>query len=90
MSNVLVMPWAIPVIFGCLVGMVAIIANTISSVVKSNAETSLKKRMVDQGFAVDDIERVVRSTSHACPNCGSDYPEEQYRPAKPPKHARAV
>ena len=91
MSNVLVMPWAIPVICGCLVGIVAIIANTLSSLIKSNAETSLKKRMVGQGFTVADIERVIRSTARACPKCGSEYPEENYMPAKPPKqHARAI
>ncbi len=91
MTHFLAMPWVIPVVFGCLVGMVAIIANASSSTIKSISETGLKKRMVAQGFTASDIERVVRANARHCPHCGHEYPEESSIPAKPPRrHAGVV
>ena len=85
MSHALAMPWAIPVIFGCTVGIVAILAGATSSTIKALAETSLKKRMVNQGFSVSDIERVICATANRCPHCGVDYPNDEHTPSKPMK-----
>jgi hypothetical protein len=61
-THVLTMPWGIPVIFGCLVGMVSIVAKRVSQCVTQMAEINLKRAMVERGFPAAEIERVVRAT----------------------------
>ncbi len=98
MVQMLALPWAIPVVFGCLVGIVAILANMVSNIIRNVSETGLKKRMVDQGFSAAEIERVVRAGAARCPACGyegDDEDESAHRakpakPAKPPKHRADV
>ena len=90
LSHALAMPWVIPTIFGCLVAIVAIISKASASAVNSIAETSLKKRMVDQGFSAAEIERIVYATARNCPQCGSQFPEADAHPAKPPKRPAAL
>ena len=89
MANVLVMPWAIPAIFGCLVAIVAIVANVASATIKANAETNLKRRMVERGYSVDEIERVIRATSNDSPQCAQDFPT-QAAASKPPKQYKSL
>lgn len=93
MENALVMPWAIPVIFGCLVAIVAILANVTSSTIKSLSLTSLKKRMLKMGYTATDIERVVCASPNQCPHCGAAHPVDDphlSKPPKPPKHPMGV
>ena len=63
MYDFLIMPWAIPVISGCAVAVVAIIVGSIKSALTALAETSLKQSMVEQGFSAAEIERVVLARS---------------------------
>ncbi len=90
LSHALAMPWAIPTIFGCLVAIVAILSKTIASAVNSISETSLKKRMVNQGFSASEIERIVHASARTCRHCGSQFPETDDHPTKPPKRPAAV
>ncbi len=62
-QHAMAMPWVIPTIFGCMVAIVAIVSNVMSATLKANAETNLKRRMVEQGYSADDIERVIRVSS---------------------------
>ena len=89
MASALVMPWVIPVIFGCLVAIVAIVANVIGSTVKANAETDLKRRMVEQGYSADDILRVIRATSADGEESGDEF-ATLAKPSKPPKQYKSV
>lgn len=63
MYDFLIMPWAIPVICGCVVAAVAIIFGTLKSAYSELAETRLKQSMVDQGFTAAEIERVVTASA---------------------------
>lgn len=84
--SALAMPWVVPVIFGCLVGMVAIVANAIVSIMRANAETNLKRRMVEHGYTAEDIARVIRASSHATPDSvDEDANAASRHPSKPPK-----
>ena len=64
MYDFLIMPWAIPVISGCAVAVVAIIAGSVKSMLTDLAETRLKQSMVDQGFSASakDVCRLATST----------------------------
>jgi hypothetical protein len=84
MTSVLTMPWAIPTIFGCLVAMVAIVANVTAATIKANAETNLKKRMIEQGYSAAEIERVIRASGTSGHAPCREYDEES-PPRKPPK-----
>lgn len=89
MVQALAVPWVIPVIFGCLVAIVAIVANVISSTVTANAETDLKRRLVEQGYSADDIVRIVRATSQDNEEA-DDEVSTPARPSKPPKQYKSV
>ena len=89
MVQSLALPWVVPTIFGCLVAIVAIVANVISSTVKANAETDLKRRMVEQGYSADDILRVIRATSEGSEET-DDACATPAKPPKPPKQYKTV
>ena len=61
MERVLIMPWAIPVIFGCAVAMISILAKMVSYCWKYHCDTRLKRSMIERGYSVADIERVLNS-----------------------------
>ena len=52
-------PWAIPVVFGCLVGIASIFARAFSECVQRTSLNRLKQSMVNRGYTAVDIERVV-------------------------------
>lgn len=62
-THVLAMPWVVPVIFGCLVGIIAIITSHVSGCITQVAETNLKRVMVERGFSAAEIERVIKATA---------------------------
>ena len=62
-TDVLIMPWVVPVVFGCLVAIVAIVSGVVSDCVKKVAETKLKQSMVERGYSAAEIERVLRATA---------------------------
>lgn len=74
--------------FGCLVAIVAIVANAITATLKANAETNLKRRMVEQGYPADDIMRVIRAT-RAEGIDANDLPLPNV-PSKPPRQYKPV
>ncbi len=84
MVQLISMPWAIPVIFGCLVAIVAIIANSISTTLRTNAEIGLKRQMVERGYTAAEIERVMRASSGESEPCSSEISADTV-PRKPPK-----
>ena len=85
----LTMPWVVPTIFGCLVAIVAIVANVASATMKANAQTNLKRRMVEQGYSADDIERVIRATSQDGQQRDEDF-RASATPSKPPKPYKSL
>jgi sensor histidine kinase regulating citrate/malate metabolism len=89
MIHAMTMPWVIPTIFGCLVAIVAIVANVASATMKASAETNLKRRMVEQGYSVDEIERVIRATSNDDQQCAHDLPAHATA-SKPPKQSKSM
>jgi len=91
-QSALGLPWVVPVVFGCLVAMVAIVANVVASTLKTNAETNLKRRMVEHGYSAEDIERVICATareSDECEEC-DDRRTVPAKPVKPPKAYKAM
>jgi len=62
-SDVLTLPWVVPVVSGCLVAVIAIVSGVFSDCVKKMAETKLKQSMVERGYSAAEIERVVRATA---------------------------
>lgn len=73
-TEVLAMPWVIPVIFGCLVGMVAIVTSHVSGCITHVAETNLKRAMVERGFSAAEIERVIKATGEPADDGVPDKP----------------
>jgi hypothetical protein len=68
LTSILAIPWVVPIVCGCTVAIVAILAGVISDVVKNVAHTNLKRAMVDQGYTIDQIDHVLTSseaTNHA-------------------------
>jgi hypothetical protein len=63
LTQVLMMPWAIPVIMGCMIAIVAIVGGLVSSCITDLAETNLKRSMVERGFSAAEIERVVQASA---------------------------
>ena len=49
----------LPIIMGCLIPIVAIIAKVWYNTQKMRAEHELKQSMVERGMSVDEIERVI-------------------------------
>ena len=49
----------LPIIMGCLIPIVAIIAKVWYKAQKVRAESELKQSMVERGMSVDEIERVI-------------------------------
>jgi len=81
LTQVLTMPWAIPVIMGCLVAIVAILATVVSCCISGVAETKLKRAMVERGFSAGEIERVVKASADDSVPC-KPFPTPQHYPAK--------
>ena len=83
-------PWVmVPVILVCLVAMVAIVANAIAATVRANAETVLKRRMVEQGYPADEIVRVIRARPQDLQET-DDQEAMPRKPSKPPRQFTSV
>jgi hypothetical protein len=63
LTQVLMMPWAIPVIMGCTIAIVAVVGGLITNCLTQLAETNLKRSMVERGFSPDEIQRVVQTSA---------------------------
>lgn len=81
LTQVLTMPWAIPVIMGCLVAIVAIVSTIVSGCITEVAETKLKRSMVERGFSPIEIERVVKASADDSVSC-KPFPTPKHYPAK--------
>lgn len=61
-TQVLMAPWAIPVIMGCSIAIVAVIGGVVKECIATVAETKLKRSMVERGFSPSEIERVLQAS----------------------------
>ena len=68
LTAALMMPWAIPVIMGCCVAMVAILGSLITSCISELAVTNLKRTMVERGYSSAEIQQVVAASSDSEPD----------------------
>ena len=53
------MPWVVPIVCGSAVAIVAILGGVISDCFKSVARTNLKRSMVEQGYTIEQMERIL-------------------------------
>ncbi len=61
LSNIVTLPWVIPVVCGCTVAIVAIICGAISECFKIMAQTNLKRSMVENGYTAEQIVSVLNA-----------------------------
>lgn len=54
-------PWVLPVMFGSLIAIVAILGGVISDCVTNVSRTNLKRSMVEQGYTVEQINSVMNA-----------------------------
>ena len=59
LTQVLLMPWVIPIGVGGAVAMFAIGGGILSNCIARVTEAGLKRSMVEQGFSAHEIERVI-------------------------------
>jgi hypothetical protein len=59
LTSIIAFPWVVPVVCGCTVAIVAILAGTIKDVLKNNAGISLKRSTVEQGYSIEQIDHVL-------------------------------
>lgn len=59
LTNLVAMPWVVPVVCGSIVAVVAILGGVISDGFKSVARTNLKRSMVEQSYTVEQIGHVL-------------------------------
>ncbi len=61
LTDVLTQPWAVPVIFGCMIPILAIIVGGISGCITKLGELKLKRCMIERGYTPADIEQVINA-----------------------------
>ena len=59
LTNIVAIPWVVPVVCISTVAIVAILGGVISDIVKSVTRTSLKRSMVEQGYTIEQIDHVL-------------------------------
>jgi hypothetical protein len=61
LTSIVAVPWIVPVVCGCTVGIVAIICGVIGECFKSYTQTSLKRTMVENGYTAEQIVTVLNA-----------------------------
>jgi hypothetical protein len=64
LTTIIAFPWVVPVVCGCTVAIVAIVAGTIKDVLTKNAGINLTRAMVEQGYSIEQIDHVL--SERAC------------------------
>jgi hypothetical protein len=59
LTSIIAFPWVLPVVCGCTVAIVAIVAGTIKDVLTKTAGIHLKRSMVEQGYSIEQIDHVL-------------------------------
>jgi hypothetical protein len=59
LTSIIAFPWVVPVVCGCTVAIVAIVAGTIKDVLRNNAGINLTRSMVEQGYSIEQIDHVL-------------------------------
>ena len=61
LASIVTIPWVVPVVCGCSVGIVAIVCGVIGDCFKCMAQTNLKRSMVENGYTAEQIVSVIKA-----------------------------
>ena len=59
LTNLVAMPWVVPVVCGSIIAVVAVIGGVINDYFKTVARTNLKRSMVERSYTLQQIDHVL-------------------------------